>query len=348
MRWFHWTLLVLLLVGGTAAGGSLALNELLNAPMPVAGGGEGAEILQVEPGDNLRKVLREIKHRGWIEYPRLVEWWARHQRLDQGLHIGEYRITPGTSAAALVQMINAGEVIRYSITLPEGISLANALERLQSDTRLKPLLSGPDDDRLLALVAPSDSAEGWFMPETYQFTRGDSDLDILTRAHTAMESALTVAWESRAPNLPLRHAYEALILASVVERETSIPEERPAIAGVFLRRLQRNMRLQTDPTVIYGLGDQYRGNLTRKHLRDTENPWNTYVIKGLPPTPIALPGVAALQAAVQPAPGEDLYFVARGDGYHAFAATLEEHNANVKRYQLSRRADYRSTPDERP
>ena len=310
----------------------------------------GGAVLEVGSGDSLRKVLNQVKNRGWLQYPRLVEWWARYQGLDQGLHIGEYRVEPGASAADLVRLLNRGDVIPYRVTLPEGITLFMALERLKREPMLIHSLSGVEDPMLKALLVETDeygnngSVEGWFLPETYQFTRGDSDLDILKRAHAAMIQTLKRAWAHRADNTPLTTPYEALVLASIVERETSVAEERPAIAGVFSRRLQRGMRLQTDPTVIYGLGEKYRGNLKHKHLRDSSNPWNTYVIKGLPPTPIALPGVAAIEAAVSPVVGKNLYFVARGDGYHAFAATLEEHHANIKRYQLLRRTDYRSTP----
>ncbi|WP_269473252.1 endolytic transglycosylase MltG [Kineobactrum salinum] len=186
--------------------------------------------------------------------------------------------------------------------------------------------------------------EGLFLPETYRFERGTSDLDILARAHRAMLAALTEEWELRAPDLPYETPYEALIMASIIERETGVPDERQQIAGVFVRRLQRGMRLQTDPTTIYGLGTAFDGNLVRSHLRDGDNIYNTYRHHGLPPTPIALPGRAALHAALQPAEGDSLYFVARGDGSHEFNSTLEGHERAVRKYQLERRENYRSRP----
>jgi UPF0755 protein len=184
-----------------------------------------------------------------------------------------------------------------------------------------------------ALDAAGTHPEGRFLPETYQFTRGMSDLDLLRRARAAMDKALDAAWAARSPETPLANAEEALILASIIEKETGVPGERREIAGVFARRIRLGMKLQTDPTVIYGVGDSFDGNLTRVHLTP-DTPWNTYTRSGLPPTPIAMPGREALFAAVDPAPGETLYFVSRGDGSHVFSATLEEHNAAVRRYQL--------------
>ena len=195
------------------------------------------------------------------------------------------------------------------------------------------------------MTGRQDSAEGLFLPETWSYIRGDSDLDILRRSHHALTELLSSLWERRPEGSVLASPYAALTLASIVEKETGVADERKQIAGVFLRRLEKGMRLQTDPTVIYGLGDDYDGDLKRRHLRDTTNPYNTYAIHGLPPTPIALPGEAALRAVFAPDDAGALYFVAKGDGSHAFSATLEEHEENVRRYQLTRRADYRSSPN---
>jgi UPF0755 protein len=231
------------------------------------------------------------------------------------------------------------------VTLPEGITLADAIEILHRESTLTKTPFDELSIALLAMTGREDSAEGLFLPETWSYTRGDSDLDILQRSHLALNELLTSLWEQRSEGLVLSSPYAALTLASIVEKETGVAGERMQIAGVFLRRLERGMRLQTDPTVIYGLGDDYDGDLKRRHLRDTTNPYNTYAIHGLPPTPIALPGEAALRAVFSPADGEALYFVAKGDGSHAFSATLKEHEDNVRRYQLTRRADYRSSPD---
>jgi len=317
--------------------GKQALNAPMNLPQPNA-------TVIVEQGDSLKQILTKLKSRGFIESSRLLELWARWQGVDRQIHTGEYLLVPGLSGIGFLERLGRGDVLSYQITLPEGITLQQALQRLHDDRRLVRELQDAHDPLLLELVSPMTSPEGWFLPETYRFVAGDSDYDILRRAHHLMQRELIRVWEARSSDTPLMTPYEALTLASIVERETSVAKERATIAGVFSRRLQAGMRLQTDPTVIYGLGSDFDGNLKRRHLKDAANPWNTYRIKGLPPTPIALPGVAALEAAVRPTPGAALYFVARGDGYHVFSETIEEHNANVQRYQLSRKVDYRSTP----
>lgn len=301
-------------------------------------------ILTVQSGDGLGTVLRQLSASGHVKYPRLTRLWAKWTELDRGLQVGEYRLDRKTNLKQLLQMLNKGQVIRYGVTLPEGITLAQALAILHATPELSVSIDGVGDPKLAELTEYPGHPEGWFLPETYFFVRGDSDADILARANLLMREALNDAWQSRDDGLPLANPYEVLILASIVERETSVPAERESIAGVFVRRLKKGMRLQTDPSVIYGLGENYKGNLRRSHLRDDKNPWNTYRIPGLPPTPIALPGKEALNATVHPGQGRDLYFVAKGDGYHAFAETLEAHQSNVQRYQLQRRADYRSTP----
>lgn len=335
--------IAMLLIAGclAVAAGAWWVEAQIDAPLMLP---EGGVVLEVRRGASLRNLLEQGQDAGWLSWPRVVAVWAKWEGLDRGIHVGEYRLNQGLTPRGLLLKLASGNVISYSVTLPEGITLLEAIARLGRAEALESVLETPNDPRLLALVAPHSSAEGWFLPETYQYTKGSTDFEILSRANAQLNTVLNDSWRTRDVSTPLKSPYEALILASIIERETSIPSERPAIAGVFSRRLQNNMRLQTDPTVIYGLGGAYTGNLSRKHLSDDSNPWNTYRIKGLPPTPIALPGRAAIAAAVTPAQGEALYFVAKGDGYHAFAATLEEHNANVQRYQNRRRADYRSTP----
>ena len=316
-------------------------NHILRSPMTLA---EPETVLEVRSGQTLTGVLADMEASGLLRMPKLLGLWAQWTGLDRQIHAGEYVLEPGLNGLEFLELLARGEVRSYRITLPEGITLNEALRRLHDDRRLKRVIQDVNDPALLELVVPYRHAEGWFLPETYQYVSGDSDLDILRRARALMGSALNRAWANRDPSSPLDDPYEALILASIVERETSVAAERSQIAGVFSRRLVKGMRLQTDPTVIYGLGERFDGNLTRRHLRDASNPWNTYQIGGLPPSPIALPGEAALQAAVNPQPGSSLYFVARGDGYHVFAASLEEHNANVRQYQLSKKSEYRSTP----
>jgi len=316
-------------------------RQVLHAPMNVP---TDDVTFVVKQGDSLKQIFAHLRSQGYIKTSRVLELWARWKGIDRQIHTGEYRLMPGLSGVGFLELLKRGDVVSYQITLPEGITLQQALERLHSDTRLVRKLDDAADPLLQDLVSPSLSPEGWFLPETYRFVAGDSDFDILQRAYRLMQRSLQKVWKNRSSPTPLATPYDALILASIVERETSVAEERAVIAGVFTRRLEANMRLQTDPTVIYGLGAGFDGNLTRRHLKDGTNPWNTYRIKGLPPTPIALPGAAALEAVVRPASGAALYFVARGDGYHVFSETLEEHNANVRRYQLSKKTDYRSTP----
>ena len=302
-------------------------------------------LITVAGGESLSRVLARAEDNQWLSGSSWVGVVARWQGLDEQIQAGEFALNAPLTAGELIEKLAAGEVVRRSVTLPEGITLAEAVEILHREPTLT--RTPPDElsAALLAMTGREDSAEGFFLPETWSYTRGDSDLDILRRSHLALNELLTALWERRPEGLVLSSPYAALTLASIVEKETGVAGERPQIAGVFLRRLERGMRLQTDPTVIYGLGDDYDGDLKRRHLRDTTNPYNTYAISGLPPTPIALPGEAALRAVFAPADGEALYFVAKGDGSHAFGATLEEHENNVRRYQLTRRVDYRSSPN---
>ncbi|MEM1114520.1 MAG: endolytic transglycosylase MltG [Pseudomonadota bacterium] len=310
---------------------------------PLAVPAEGYELL-IERGTTLGAVLKDLHEADIVAYPRLVALYGRYTGLDQRMRRGEYRLLPGLDAAGLLDLLSSGRVISYQVTLPEGLTLAQALEVLQETPRLESTLSGQTDLRVMELIAPRLAPEGLFFPDSYRFERGDTDLDILRRAHSRMQAVLQQEWMSRAPDLPFDTPYEALVLASIVERETGVASERGEIAGVFARRLRKGMRLQTDPTVIYGLGAEFDGNLKRKHLRDASNPFNTYRHHGLPPTPIALPGQAAINAALNPLAGDTLFFVARGDGSHVFSETLEEHERAVRKYQLNRRKDYRSSP----
>ena len=316
---------------------TIAWNQALALPV------DGANIT-VSKGESLSRVLARAEDNEWLIHSNWVGIVARWQGLDQQIQAGEFALDAPLTAGELIAKLAAGEVVRRSVTLPEGVTLAEAIEILHQESALAQTPLSDLSEALLALTGREDSAEGLFLPETWSYIRGDSDLDILRRSHLALIELLDALWESRPENSVLSSPYAALTLASIVEKETGVAGERTKIAGVFVRRLEKGMRLQTDPTVIYGLGDEYDGNLKRRHLRDTTNPYNTYAIHGLPPTPIALPGEAALRAVFTSADGEALYFVAKGDGSHAFSATLEEHEDNVRRYQLNRRADYRSSP----
>ena len=336
-------LLVALLLSAMAFGaGMLRLTTAWNQALVLPP--EGV-LFVVAQGESLSGVLARAEDNQWLIVSSWVGVVARWQGLDEQIQAGEFALNAPLTAGEFIVKLAAGEVLRRSVTLPEGITLAEAIEILHRESTLTKTPLDELSIALLAMTGREDSAEGLFLPETWSYTRGDSDLDILQRSHLAMNELLTLLWERRPEGLVLSSPYAALTLASIVEKETGVAGERKQIAGVFLRRLERGMRLQTDPTVIYGLGDDYDGDLKRRHLRDTTNPYNTYAMHGLPPTPIALPGEAALRAVFSPADDEALYFVAKGDGSHAFSATLEEHEENVQRYQLNRRADYRSSPD---
>ena len=334
---------VALMLGAVAVGAgtlrlTIAWNQALVLPV------EGV-LITVAKGESLSRVLARAEDNQWLTGSSWVGVVARWRGLDERIQAGEFALDAPLTAGELIEKLAAGEVVRRSVTLPEGITLAEAIKILHRESTLTKTPFDELSIALLAMTGREDSAEGLFLPETWSYTRGDSDLDILQRSHLAMNELLTLLWERRPEGLVLSSPYAALTLASIVEKETGVAGERKQIAGVFLRRLERRMRLQTDPTVIYGLGDDYDGDLKRRHLRDTTNPYNTYAMHGLPPTPIALPGEAAVRAVFTPADGEALYFVAKGDGSHAFSATLEEHEDNVRRYQLIRRAGYRSSPD---
>ncbi len=305
----------------------------------------GGVHLLVAPGDNLRTVLDTLHDQGVVPYPLLARVYGRWSGLDTQMKRGEYLLPQYLTIESLLALLSQGSVIQHQVTFPEGITLKTALTVLAGQSKLKHLITSIDDPRIKELVAPISVAEGWFFPDTYTFERGATDWQILQRAFARMQSILAHEWAGRADNLPYESPYQALIMASIIERETGQPSERGEIAGVFVRRLQKKMRLQTDPSVIYGLGDNFDGNLRRSDLHDKSNPYNTYRHHGLPPSPIALPGRDAIHAALNPKEGGSLYFVAKGDGSHEFSASLKAHQIAVRKYQLKRRTNYRSSPE---
>lgn len=293
--------------------------------------------LDVALGTPLPGIVRDLDARGIRSGP-AVYWrlLARQMGVAGRLRAGEYALEPGTAPRSLLAKMAAGEVVQHKFTIVEGWTFAQLRGALAHDAALAQTLPAMGDaDVMKALGAGGAPPEGWFLPETYQFVKGMSDMDILRRAHKAMVDILKKLWDSRAADLPLKSPYEALVLASIVEKETAQPAERAIIAGVFEHRLRIGMRLQTDPSVIYGIGPAYDGKIHTRDL-ETDTPYNTYTRAGLTPTPIALPGAAALEAVLHPAPTDALYFVARGDGTHEFSATLEAHNRAVAKYQLHR------------
>jgi UPF0755 protein len=288
--------------------------------------------LQIEPGTSPRAVAEAVVAGGADTNPSFLFAWFRLSGQDRQIRAGSYEITPGTSPRTLLNMLVRGEEALKSLTLPEGWTFAQVLSAVQKAEQLKPETQGLSAEAIMAQIGkPGVHPEGRFFPDTYTYSKGSSDLAVLKRAARAMDKRLEAAWAQRHPDTPLKNADQALILASIVEKETGKPSDRALIGGVFSNRLKRGMLLQTDPTVIYGLGSDFDGNLRKRDLL-ADTPYNTYTRAGLPPTPIAMPGKAALLAAVQPAKTDALYFVARGDGSSQFSATLDEHNRAVNKY----------------
>ena len=303
---------------------------------PLALDAEG-QVIELPRGAGLRQISDDLATRGIIDSPDLLVLHGRLSGLDTALKAGEYRLEPGLTPRGLLDLLANGQVMLHSLTLVEGWTFAQALAAVRAKPELTATLEGLDPATVMArLDLEGQHPEGRFFPDTYHFPRGTTDLEFLRRAYETMQEVLERAWTMRAEGLPYDDPYLALVLASIVEKETSVPDERAEVAGVFVRRLHKGMRLQADPTVIYGLGEGFDGNLRRRDLR-ADTPYNTYTRHGLPPTPIALPGRGAIEAVLNPAEGKALYFVATGDGRHVFAETLAEHEANVRRYQLKGR-----------
>lgn len=302
-------------------------------------------ILSVPENSSLTSVTRELGVDGYLRYPRLLLLHAKMQK-TQSIQVGEYELVIEDTPRILLEKLHGGDVMLYRTSLIEGWSTKQMLDHLRSDARLKDDIGDIElEDMPDRLNLDIGFAEGWFYPDTYVYARDLPISVLLLQAHERMQDVLAEEWLQRGFGVPYETPYQALILASIVEKETGVPEERSQIAGVFVRRLQLNMRLQTDPTVIYGLGDAYSGNLTRDNLQQA-SPYNTYLIRGLTPTPIANPGRDAIHAALNPDQGSALYFVARGDGSHQFSDTLEAHNAAVRQFQIEQRAvDYQSAPE---
>jgi len=295
----------------------------------------GVDLL-VKPGSSLKSIARQLHAQGVLQHPTYLVLLGRYHDLDARIQAGEYLLQAGTTPEQLLRQLTEGKVIQHGVTLVEGETFRDMMARIANDPVLEHTLESLDPDRVMQAIGyPGLHPEGRFLPETYHFPRGTRDVDLLRRAYLDLENFLHEAWQARDEGLPLDSPYEALILASIVEKETAVPDERPRIAGVFIRRLQKKMKLQTDPTVIYGIGDKYDGDIRFRDLRK-DTPYNTYTRFGLPPTPIAMPGKDAILATLHPAAGKELYFVARGDGSHYFSATLAEHNKAVDRYQRKR------------
>ena len=326
-------LLALLAVVGSIATAVAAVtaSKWLKAPSPVA------LTFEVPAGASVARVARSLESREVIPNAALMRWYAVFTGDAARIQAGEYAIRKGDTVATIVDRMVRGDTLTYSVTLIEGRTFKQFRSALAAEAELQHKTTEWTDAEIMSALGRADEhPEGWFFPDTYVYRRGESDLDILKRSAAAMRAELDRVWALREADLPYKGPYDALIMASIVEKETGAAHERPRIAGVFVRRLRKNMLLQTDPTVIYGMGERFDGNIRRKDLRE-DTPYNTYVHKGLTPTPIANPGTAALVAAVNPLPGKALFFVSKGDGTHQFSETYAEHKRAVERYQLAPR-----------
>jgi UPF0755 protein len=331
MRKAIWIPVVLLvLVAGAAAAGRVWLAMQFEAPGPAM---QDLRVT-VAPGLSVRGVLGRLQSAGALQCAWCTHLYLRLTGRSLTIKAGDYEVDAHASASDVIEMLEEGRVILEQLTVVEGTRFSDLRRELAADPHVHSLLKGKSDAEVMAAIGhPGEAPEGRFFPDTYRFASGTSDVEILKLAYASMRDALNQAWDLRAADLPLQSAYQALILASIVEKETGLPAERPRIAGVFVARLRKGMKLQSDPTVIYGLGESYDGHVHERDLT-TDTPFNSYTREGLPPTPIALPGRAALLAVVRPEETGDLYFVATGDGQggHHFSATLSEHNLAVQHY----------------
>ncbi|HBH10863.1 MAG: aminodeoxychorismate lyase [Legionellales bacterium] len=293
-------------------------------------------IFTIDSGSSFKDLNKKLKSYHILDKPYYFEFYARYSGYAKKIQSGEYQLSPGLTPIKIINIFVSGDVIQHSITLLEGWTIKDIKKEISSNTVLIKNLTDYSSDSLLKKIKITESnVEGLFFPDTYYFTKGASDIELLQRAYRRGKAILEKEWESRDAGLPYKNDYDALIMASIIEKETALASERAMIAGVFVRRLKNNMKLQTDPTVIYAMGIKYDGNIRKKDLR-IDSPYNTYRYNGLPPTPIALAGREAIHAALHPENDDTLYFVSKKDGSHYFSKTLYEHNKAVKKYQLNK------------
>jgi len=330
-----WRFLIFLVVVGLVAMGLVFADYQDTIKQPLNFTNE-QRAFTIEKGWSAKRVAAELEKNGVIDKPNWFYLYARISKKGTGIKSGEFNISGSPTMPELIDIFVKGQTVQYSANIIEGSTFKQLRVRLGGNPHLEQTIAAMSDDEIMAaLDLAGQHPEGLFFSDTYQFPKQTSDLDFLKRANEMLQKVLTEEWENRQPDLPLASAYEALVLASIVEKETAAPEERPLIAGVFMSRLRKKMRLQTDPTVIYGIGDSYDGNIRKKDLT-TDTPYNTYTRAGLPPTPISMVGREAIHAVMHPDATKNLFFVSRGDGTHKFSETVEQHNAAVRKYQLKR------------
>jgi len=287
-------------------------------------------------GTSVKSLAADLHNKGVLEKPHFFSLLVRLRSETRNLQSGEYRIEPGTTPVQLLNKLVRGQVILYPFTIVDGWTFRKITSELANNPRIEHTLQGLTDAEIMQKIGHSgEIPEGRFFPDTYKFSTNTKDIEILHAAYDLMQAKLNEAWANRTQDAPYDCPYKALIGASIIEKEAALSEERPIISGIIARRMQKNMYLQLDPTVIYGLGDKYTGKLTSEDLKK-DTPFNTYIHKGLPPTPICMPSEDAIWAALHPKPGDALYFVAKGDGSHEFSATLKKHDAAIKKYQLKK------------
>ncbi len=303
---------------------------------PVIPAGQHVDYI-LKPGTSLTKFANDFHHKGYLTHPKLFILMAKFHEQAGNIKAGHYQFNGPIKPAELLNQIVNGKVIQSRLTLLEGWTFKEVMDAVNNCQQLQHTLQNKTPQQIMAAIGhPNQHPEGMFYPDTYHFPEGSSDVDFLKRAYNTMQSHLSKAWENRVDNLPYKNSYQALIAASLIEKETALNSEKPKIAGVLIRRLEKNMLLQFDPTVIYGLGEKYQGNLTRENMR-VDTPYNTYLYKGLPPTPIAIPSVSSITAALHPEKGKALYFVARGDGSHVFTNNLKDHRNAIVEYLRNRK-----------
>ena len=335
-KFFVFLLILLLILGGVGFWGYQKLTEFVHTPVNV----KQDQLLTIERGTTGSKLAALLEQEKILEHADLLPWLLKLQPQLNKVKAGTYSLTGVKTLQDLLDMINSGKEAQFSVKFIEGKTFKEWRKNLENAPHLKQTLQGKSDKEIMALldipavakaVYEWNNMEGWLYPDTYNYTPNSTDLELLKRSATRLQKVLDKAWNERDENLPLADPYQMLILASIVEKETGIAAERPQVASVFINRLKANMKLQTDPTVIYGMGENYTGNIRKKDL-ETMTPYNTYMIEGLPPTPIAMVSESALQAVAHPAKTDFYYFVADGSGGHKFTRNLNEHNKAVQEY----------------